>query len=856
MHRSLLALLVATACLGVACGSSDDDAGGQKAPDPTGKPADPAGNGTTPPTLEEQLAEKPWEVVSNKGETYLPNVFYADASQNEQIMPWAIDGHTMIDRLVYPTLGNPNLYTKGDAKDELVVVLRLEDSAFDYLEASKTAAAEKGLTKLSVGNDPKTGFAFFLVPRGSRENNTEANRAISSGNGTDIYRIYPNEALLSPQPADMPAVLKERKTVRFVFRQNAMAKVPAGLYDLRFESRRDNDLYKSKGSAVYEYQYNAVRVFDTEPEEGAVLNVTDTQVSVGSSFQAGTKQKLDELVNFVNTTNDADVRKAAFITFNGDLHNGGSPRSLLQRTVATTYNQEAKAIVDALKYLPMPIFLTIGNHDGYVATGHVPSAIKAADSAVGESLQEVIEEQKAKPWPGFSYTEYQAFLDASEKADRLGGFHKDLFVGSFARTTKGTFGEGWQEVPRKDRNFILYDGFHQWQKTYGPLYYSHRFGSSFYVSMNSFELRQHRRSGWGMYTVNYGGGMSDVQMQWVDREILRSKTDNTELVLLAHHDPRGGHASLDQGYFFEQLEYKSIYQSAINYLWQVEINGSCKLPAWALPRDAKENCAHDGLQEWMRPDEELDCAPSERKNGVCDPALFDPKNNSGKSYWFSGVELMKRIAENTHVRTVILGHTHYNQLEVMGGGDQLLPGKLDLAGTRNGASLALEFATIEVQNPMRGYVNAQTSPDTMKLGSPSHVRALFPDYEPAQVAVDAVLAKNVRFAELYEKRTDGMPRFLDAPAGAPRELVILRLVSNADLAEQTYNGKSAMGFSVLHRTKKVDARMAPNAQINRITFFVNTGSNLFTKVKTIDVDRQKRLKPHDPQNPVEQIYDW
>jgi len=38
------------------------------------------------------------------------------------------------------------------------------------------------------------------------------------------------------------------------------------------------------------------------------------------------------------------------------------------------------------------------------------------------------------------------------------------------------------------------------------------------------------------------------------------------LVVLAHHDPRGGHKGKDPGYYFEQLDYRSIYQSSINYL--------------------------------------------------------------------------------------------------------------------------------------------------------------------------------------------------------------------------------------------------------------------------------------------------
>lgn len=32
-----------------------------------------------------KLAEKSWEVITNEGETVLPNVFYADRSQNELI---------------------------------------------------------------------------------------------------------------------------------------------------------------------------------------------------------------------------------------------------------------------------------------------------------------------------------------------------------------------------------------------------------------------------------------------------------------------------------------------------------------------------------------------------------------------------------------------------------------------------------------------------------------------------------------------------------------------------------------------------------------------------------------------------
>jgi hypothetical protein len=831
--RALLLRLggaLSVAALAVACGSGDSDADAKGAGAPPAGAEDPSkASGSGEPSIAEKLAEKPWEVVSNKGETYLPNVFYADASQNEQIMPWALDGHVMIDRLVYPTLGNPNLYTKSDASDQFVAVLRMEDEAYDFLAVKPEPVANSALSKLPITNDPTTGFAFFLVPRGAREGNTEATQPISSGNGTGVFRIYPNEVLVNPIPADMPESLKKRKTLRFVFRQGAMQRVPAGLYDVRMEVRKQNELYKG----VYEYQYNAIRVFDTEPDEYKVINVTDTQVSVGDLYDSKTKEKLEELVSFLNTTADPNVTGASFITFNGDLHNGGSPASLRQRTVAWTYNNEAKAIVNALKYLPVPIFLTAGNHDGYVSTGHVPSAVKTLDSGLLESLEEVVGEAKQKAWPDFSWTQFQSYIAKTEQADELGGSHRDIFTGSFSRTAKGaSFSESWKELPRSDRNYILYDGFQQWQKTYGPLNFSWKFGKSFYVSLNSFELRQHRRAGWGMYTVNYGGGMSDVQMAWLDRELLRAKGTGDDVVLLAHHDPRGGHKSKDIGYYFEQLAYRSVYQSAINYLlgkvWNTAV---CKLPDWALSRGQEESCVHDGLQEWMRPDEELDCAWENRKDGVCDKA---------KPFYLSGVELMKRVVTTPQVRTMLLGHTHYNQLEILQDGDELLPGKFAIEG----AAAAQLFATLEVENPIRAYSFLQGR------------TGFRPDYDTQLLPMSAVTEKNARFTTIINSLLPNTPRTLEAHVGKPRELVVMRLVSASDLANQTYNGESALGFGVLHLTKKADARGYPNAQINKTTFFVNRGSNVFTNVKTVDLDRNARLKPHDPANPLEQIYEW
>lgn len=828
------ALLCATAIGLAACGSDN----GSGADGPITPSESDVTDGTQPgaddpAVIAKKLEEKPWEVISNKGETYLPNVFYADASQNEQIMPYAIDGHVMIDRLVYPTLGNPNLYTKDDASDELTVVLRVEDAAFAHLSPRYEDVPGSPLKRLVVPNDPATGFAFFLVPRSARGAATESTSAISFGGSTNVVRIYPSSVLVNPEPADEPAELKKRHTVRFVFPQGAMQRAGAGLYDLRFEMKKDDRIVSVANRPVVEWQFNAVRVFDHEPDEHAVVNITDTQVSVGDLYNNKTRDKLEELVKFLNTTSDSAVRNASFITFNGDLHNGGSPGSLRQRPVATTYMEEAKSIVGLLKDLPHPIFLTTGNHDGYVSTGHVPGAVKAVDTLILESLDEVIDEQAALPWAGFNHADFDAYRARTAASDRLGGDHRDIFLGGYARSSKVDGFGGWKEIPKRDRNFILYDGFYQWQKTYGPLYYSHKFGKNFYLSLNSFELRQHRRSGWGMYTVNFGGGMSEVQMSWVDRELLRGKQDKSDVVILAHHDPRGGHKGKDLGYYFEQLDYRSVQQSAINYLvgklWNPAV---CTMPDWALSSEQTDSCAHDGLQEWMRPDPELDCDWDKRKaDGTCDTTKGEP--------FASGVELLKRLAKSQEVRTLLLGHTHYNAMEVIQEGDELVPGQFPVDGTS-----AVKFATLEVVNPVRGYSTAQTS------------NGMSDDYDNHNVPLAPIERSFNEFTKQYDKSVSGWTRTLSATAG-PRELLVLRLVSAADLANATYSGgKSAMGFSVLSLTKKTDPRNVPQPQINRAKFFVNTGSGAFTVAGEIDIDRTKGVKAHDPQNPVEKIFDW
>jgi hypothetical protein len=802
----------------VGCGSSAGDDDPSKGDPSAAAPTTP-GDGTSPtiPGLAEgELRERPWEVVSNKGETYLANVFYSDAAQNEQVMPWVIDGRTVIDRLVYPTLGNPNLYVKDDTSDELVMVLRIEPNAFDHLAPSAGAPVRGEPSELALTQNDQNGFAFFLVNHAARAASTESPNAQTGAAG--VYKIVPKRILQNAEPDDMPAALKVRKTIRFVFDKNAMAGVPAGLYDARFEVKKAGQIYAN----VFEYQYNSVRVFDHASEEYTALNVTDTQVSVGDEYKSLTADKLDDFVDAVNANAEPAVRSAAFITFNGDLHNGGSPGTLRQRSVASTYNNEAKRILGALKRLNLPIFLTAGNHDGYASLGQAPSAVVTVDAKLGDSLEKIVGEQNNRAWPDFTWNAYSAFLTKTDA--QRDGLHNDIYTGGFKRSVGDTYKAAFAEVPRSDRNMVLYDGFHQWQKTYGPLYASWSFGKSRFVSMNTYELRQHRRTGWGMYTVNYGGAVGATQLEWLDRELGRTRLTNEDVTILMHHDPRGGHKGLDLGYYFPMLRYASVQQSTINYLFNEVFNPIiCKQDDLSLTVNDRESCLHDGLQEWMGPDEDFE--------------------KTGNAFMMSGVELLSRIAKNPQVRTLLVGHAHLNSLEVIQQGEVLVPNKVTLD-----EKSAQRIEALETLNPVRRFAWQG------ELLAHGGARAGFNDKVAEQpIAGTSFTDYRAKLDSQLFAATGNMPRTLEAPAGGgPRELAIIRMTSAADLTSQKYGAEKMFGYGVLHVTKQATGV----ARINRLTFMIHKGPDAFAKVTTIDVDRTKSLTSRGAGNPVDQLFDW
>ena len=274
------------------------------------------------------------------------------------------------------------------------------------------------------------------------------------------YRIYPRELLARPIDSDMPEALRARRTVRLVFDSASLAAVPAGLYDLRFEAHQNGALARdAAGRPVSELQYNAVRVFDSGPADNggrySVVSLSDTQIAVGNMDESDTLPKLHNFVDFLSTTTDKRIRGAAFIIFNGDLHNSGSPTTLSSAAVASTYLAEARAILGELKNLPLPIFLVPGNHDGDVSMGDAPEMISLKEDVIGKSMKQVVQAaQTQSPWPGLTADAFEKYLD--ETGNALGGRHVDLVTGRYTRHAGATtWHDGWTRVPDSQRNLVL-----------------------------------------------------------------------------------------------------------------------------------------------------------------------------------------------------------------------------------------------------------------------------------------------------------------------------------------------------------------------------------------------------------------
>jgi hypothetical protein len=269
---------------------------------------------------------------------------------------------------------------------------------------------------------------------------------------------------------------------------------------------------------------------------------------------------------------------------------------------------------------------------------------------------------------------------------------------------------------------------------------------------------------------------------------------------------------------------------------------------------------HDGLQEWMRPDAEFDCEEKDRKaDGKCDVEIFNTKVN--KHPWYSGYTLIDSIQRHTRIRTMLLGHTHYNSIEMLQAGQRMIPNEVTLE-----ADSVEERNENEVANPLRALAIFHEKDDSGKdpnAGKP---------YDPKSIAnqgitKDAEGRLTVDLAKAGHAFSNCELRKacnLQAPEGKQRELAIVRLTSAALLTSQVDNKsrEPMYGFA----TFAVTPRQGYDApQINTIKFFRNDGRG-FEEVLEQRLDRGATFGNYlyddrgrvtstpDPKNPLKSVF--
>jgi hypothetical protein len=277
-----------------------------------------------------------------------------------------------------------------------------------------------------------------------------------------------------------------------------------------------------------------------------------------------------------------------------------------------------------------------------------------------------------------------------------------------------------------------------------------------------------------------------------------------------------------------------------------------------MSKKKKLSCLHDGAQEWMRPDPQFDCEnehlhTSGPKAGECNQELFlpTPENRGRRHPVFSGFQMVHLMASSPRLRTVLLGHTHYNSIEMLQGGDALIPEKL-LADYEQGRY----FARLERSNPVRSLSRRQelgiqepprATPVSSRnpAGGPRRPEGAEPTGEPLDLEGNGILKDDEGFFVLL---LNASHRPFERVV-RDKDLAILRLTSAANLTDQDAipEGTPVFGFSVLDVLSRPDARGYPEPQINRVTYYQGgvSGGN-FRKLATVELDRQARWKRGDP----------
>jgi hypothetical protein len=226
-----------------------------------------------------------------------------------------------------------------------------------------------------------------------------------------------------------------------------------------------------------------------------------------------------------------EARGAKFVVIVGDFGDGkglsssptaalgdslglSSPTSPYAEHSTTPHKGEFPELREMIRKSRHPIFVVPGNHDGFVNYGGILNQLTLF---TGRILQWI-------PLIGFL-------------GDPLVNVSDDLPV----------LVKIWRISPP------FYDGLIDWSLELGPRNLAFHYRGSAFVAVNSFDLEQFARDQVGALANNWGGGVQDTTLAWVEASLQHFSqldraarglppAEGTSFVFM-HHDPRAGIAS-------------------------------------------------------------------------------------------------------------------------------------------------------------------------------------------------------------------------------------------------------------------------------------------------------------------------
>ena len=114
-------------------------------------------------------------------------------------------------------------------------------------------------------------------------------------------------------------------------------------------------------------------------------------------------------------------------------------------------------------------------------------------------------------------------------------------------------------------NRILEDGLEYWQEYFGPLFYSFNYGNYHFTGVNSFDMSKILRLTFLFIPLNWGGSISNEQLDWVENDL--ESSDSPLNFMFLHHNPLWDTTSdslIGKGYENRENLLSLIYENGVD----------------------------------------------------------------------------------------------------------------------------------------------------------------------------------------------------------------------------------------------------------------------------------------------------